>query len=161
MKSLITMSILAAAMQFSPSVSGHDKDESDGKQNHGGRWEHRLVNLSPEEREKLKAVHEEAIQDPAVQAAREKMKSARREFHNSMHAAMLKADPSIQSVLDKMPKGRGERDEYLIAAHPPKTSFRDQRVAAFGITAGEIDATNRAITCVRSEGCAHNVELRG
>ncbi len=53
------------------------------------------------------------MQDPSVQAAHEKMKQAHQEFMTSMHAAMLKADPSIQPVLDKIPKGGrgGEQNE--------------------------------------------------
>lgn len=54
------------------------------------------------------------MQDPSVQAAHEKMKQAHQEFMTSMHAAMLKADPSIQPVLDKIPKGGrggGDHDE--------------------------------------------------
>jgi hypothetical protein len=64
-----------------------------------------LANLTPEEREKLKAARQKAMEDPSVQAAHEKMRQARQEFMTSMRAAMLKADPTIQPVLDKIPKG--------------------------------------------------------
>lgn len=80
----------------------------------GGRWQQRLANLSPEEREKLKAGRQKAMQDPGVQAAHEKMRQARQDFMTAMRGAMLKADPTIQPVLDKIPKGGrggGERDE--------------------------------------------------
>jgi membrane glycosyltransferase len=105
--SLITVSILVGALQLSPVVFGQGANESVG-----GRWQQRLANLSPEEREKLKAARQKAMQDPSVQAAEEKMKEARTEFVTAMRAAMLKADPSIQPVLNKIPRGsRGERDE--------------------------------------------------
>jgi len=45
------------------------------------------------------------MQDPAVQAAHDKMRQAHKEFRDAMHAAMLKADPSIQPILNKMPAG--------------------------------------------------------
>ena len=108
--SLITVSILVGALQLSPVVFGQGANEGAGAR--GGRWQQRLANLTPEEREKLKAAREKAMQDPSVQAAHEKMKQARQEFIASMRAAMLKADPSIQPVLNKIPRGgRGERDE--------------------------------------------------
>jgi len=107
---MITMSLLLGALQFSPALSGQDSNQD--APGRGDRWQQRLGNLSPEEREKLKAAREKAMQDPAVQAAHEKMRQARQEFITSMRAAMVKADPSIQPVLNKIPRrGRGERDE--------------------------------------------------
>jgi hypothetical protein len=109
-KSLIVLSLLVGALQFSPVLFGQDANQ--GGPGRGGRWQQRLANLSPEERERLKAARQKAMQDPAVQAAHEKMRQVRQEFMTSMHAAMLKADPSIQPVLNKIPRtGRGERDE--------------------------------------------------
>ena len=108
MKSLMTMSILAAALQIMPISFGQDANEP-GK---GGprHQEERFANLSADEREKLKAARQKAMQDPLVQAAQEKRRQADKEFHDALHASMLKADPSIQPILDKMPKG--ERHEH-------------------------------------------------
>jgi hypothetical protein len=101
-KSLVTISILGALIQSAPIASGQDSKQP------GKGWRHnheeRLANLSPEERQKVEAAHQKAMQDPAVQAAHEKMRQARKDFEETMHAAMLKADPSIQAILDKMPK---------------------------------------------------------
>lgn len=104
MKRVITMSILAAALQFAPaSFSQGDEQGTRGK-----RWEQRLANLSTDERQKVQAARQKAMQDPAVQAAHEKMRQAHREFRDAMHAAMLKADPSIQPILNKIPgRNRG------------------------------------------------------
>ena len=63
----------------------------------------RLANLSPDERKKLHAARQAALQDPAVKAAREKMEQAGREFRSAVDAAMIKTDPSIKSILDKVP----------------------------------------------------------
>ena len=108
MKSLMTMSILAAALQIKPISFGQDANEP-GK---GGprHQEERFANLSADEREKLKAARQKAMQDPVVQAAQEKRRQADKEFHDALHASMFKADPSIQPILDKMPKG--ERHEH-------------------------------------------------
>ena len=108
MKSLMTMPILAAALQITPISFGQDANEP-GK---GGprHQEERFANLSADEREKLKSAREKAMQDPLVQAAREKMRQADKEFRDALHASMLKIDPSIQPILDKVPKG--ERHEH-------------------------------------------------
>jgi len=104
----MTMLILAAALQITPVTFGQDATEP-GKGGPRHREEH-FANLSADEREKLKAARQKAMQDPAVQAAQEKMRQADKEFHETLHASMLKADPSIQAILDKMPIG--ERHEH-------------------------------------------------
>ncbi|HLW34135.1 MAG TPA: periplasmic heavy metal sensor [Chthoniobacterales bacterium] len=102
-KSLIMVSMLVGALQLSPIVFAQGPRGTEGGR--GGRWQQRLANLTPEEREKLKAARQKAIQDPSVQAAHEKMRQARKDFVGAMHGAMVKADPSVQSILDKVPRG--------------------------------------------------------
>jgi len=112
-KSLIVVAALVGAVQLSSVVVG--QDENEGAPSHGGRWQNRMTNLSPDDQQKLTAARQKAMQDPTVQAAEEKMKEARRAYMSSVRAAMLKADPSIQSVLDQMPRGgragRGQTEE--------------------------------------------------
>jgi hypothetical protein len=108
---LLLIMVLAAATQFVPVTYGQ------GPQDQGGGWRRhrneRFANLPEPDRQKLQAARQKAMQDPAVQTARQKMRQAHREFRDAMRTAMLKADPTIQPVLDKLPKGgeRGERDE--------------------------------------------------
>jgi Ni/Co efflux regulator RcnB len=99
MKLLITMSILAIAAQLAPLTQAQDEEQGRRER----RWEQRLANLSQEEREKVRAAHRRAMGDPSVEAARAKMREAHREFRDAMHAAMLKADPTIQPILNKIP----------------------------------------------------------
>ena len=70
----------------------------------------RWANLTDEERAKLKAAHQKAMEDPAVRAAQEKLRQARREFREVMRPALLKADPTIQPILEKMRADRLGRD---------------------------------------------------
>src|SRR6266404_7763546 len=102
MKAIITMSILAATLQFTPAVFSQDEEQG----GRGKRWEQRLSNLSPDERQKLQAARQKAMQDSAVQSAKDKMRQAHKEFRDAMHAALLKADPSIQPILNKIPAGK-------------------------------------------------------
>ena len=109
-KSLFTVTLLLGALQFSPALFAQDGNGAGGGRR--GHWQQRLANLSPEEREKLKTARQKAMQDPNVQAAHDKMRQARQDFMATMHSAMLRADPSIQPVLDKIPKaGRGAGEE--------------------------------------------------
>lgn len=74
---------------------------------HGGHHHNaKLANLTPAERKELKAAHAKAKQDPAYQAAKTRMKEAR----EAMRAALLKADPNIQPILNKIPEGGHHRD---------------------------------------------------
>jgi hypothetical protein len=107
-RTLITMSILAASLTIAPLALSQPPAGGGGA---GKNWKQaqrdRLANLSPEERTKLKNARQHAVQDPQVQAAREKMKQAGKEFRDVMEAAMVKADPSVKAILDKMPKQEG------------------------------------------------------
>lgn len=70
----------------------------------------RWASLNEEERSRLKAAHQKAMADPAVRAARDRLRQARREFREVMRPAILKADPSIQPILEKMRAERPGRD---------------------------------------------------
>jgi len=74
----------------------------------------KFESLTAEQKEQLKAARSAAKDDPAVQAAREKMRDAQgpeargaagREMHEAMKAAMLKADPSLAPLLEKLGPG--------------------------------------------------------
>ena len=70
----------------------------------------RWARLTEEERTKLKAAHQKAMADPAVWAARDRLRKARREFREVLRPALLKADPSIQPILEKMRAERPDKD---------------------------------------------------
>lgn len=101
---------LACAAQFGPNLfaqSPSDRPDRPFRQFQTERRVRMLANLTEDERARLRAAHQKAMQDPAVQAAREKLKQARREFREVMRPALLKADPSVQPILDKL---RAERE---------------------------------------------------
>ena len=109
MKTKLFLAALAAtaALQFSPTVSAQTSERQE-------RWQHRghgrfLASLTADERAKFKAAHKQAMADPAVQAAKNRRQQAAKDFRDLKRAAMLRADPSIQPILDKIP-ARGERD---------------------------------------------------
>lgn len=69
-----------------------------------------LANLSPDERVKLRAANQKAMADPAVQAAKERAKQAVKDFRSLKRAALLRADPTLQPILDKIPERGGKQD---------------------------------------------------
>jgi hypothetical protein len=99
------------AAQLAPNVfaqSPPDRPDRPFRQFLTERRAARLASLNEDERGRLRAAYQKALQDPAVQASREKLKQARREFREVMRPALLKADPSIQPILEKL---RAERHE--------------------------------------------------
>lgn len=106
--SLITLSLLmCVSVPWSPAAFA--QQPPGGKRFWQGARGARWANLSEDERAKLKAAHRQALTDPGVRAARERLKQARREFREVMQPALLKADPSIQPILDKVRATRLDR----------------------------------------------------
>ena len=100
---------LAATLQFAPELWAQPPPDKPGRRfqiERHPRW----ASLSDEERAKLKAAHQKALADPAVWAARDRLRKARREFREILRPALLKADPSIQPILEKMRAERPEKE---------------------------------------------------
>ena len=107
-KTFLIVSAVAVAMQFNSASFAQAPDE----QGYGKRARHArfLSNLSGDERAKLRAAHQQAMADPAVQAAKDRQRAAAQEFRQLKRQRMLQADPTIQPILDKMPARRGGRN---------------------------------------------------
>src|ERR1700730_14909372 len=91
---------LAAALQFAPALRAQPPTDRPGllfQMERHARW----ASLSEEERAKLKAAHQKAMAEAAAGAARDRLGKARREFREVLRPALLKADPSIQPILEK------------------------------------------------------------
>jgi hypothetical protein len=106
---------LACVAQFTPNLCAQspspDRSERTFRQFQNERRAERRArfqSLTEDERTRLRAAHQKAMQDPALQAARDKMRQAQREFREMLRPALLKADPSVQPILDKL---RGDRPE--------------------------------------------------
>ena len=62
----------------------------------------RLATLTTEEKMKLRAAHKAAMKDPTVQAAKAEKSTDKRAFRKAVREAMLKADPSVGPILEKL-----------------------------------------------------------
>jgi Spy/CpxP family protein refolding chaperone len=103
---------LACLAQWAPGVLAQQPPDRADRPNRQFQMERRarlLANLTEDERARLRAAHQKAMADPAVQAAREKLKQARREFREILRPALLKADPSLQPILDKLRPERPDK----------------------------------------------------
>ncbi len=76
--------------------------------------------LSQEEKDKLKAATEKAMQDPKVKEAREKSEAAQKEFRDALQAAQTAADPSLEPILKKLQEAREKARAARANGEQPK-----------------------------------------
>ena len=62
--------------------------------------------LSLEEQAKLRSAHDTAMRDPALLQSRARYEQARKEFRDRLRDALLRADPSVQPILEKARRQR-------------------------------------------------------
>lgn len=91
-------------VQLAPFTFGQEVDGSDIRREMRER-EERVSKLSIEEQLKLRAAERNAAEDPVVKAALEKRNRAIQEFRAALRASMIKADPTVEPILDKVAIG--------------------------------------------------------
>jgi hypothetical protein len=102
MNKLFVLFLLVLAMgQFPHLVCAQELDGSELRREVRERDE-RVSKLSTEDQLKLRAAEQKAAQDPEVKAALEKRNKAIQEFRAAVRASMIKADPTVASILDKV-----------------------------------------------------------
>jgi hypothetical protein len=69
----------------------------------------RFSGLSMEEQARFRSAHDMALRDPSVAATRQRYEQARNEYRNKLREALLKADPSVQPILEKV-RRQGQKD---------------------------------------------------
>jgi len=76
--------------------------------------------LSQDEKDKVKAAMEKALQDPKVKEARDKMEAAAKELRDATQAAAVAADPSVEPILKKLQEARDKARAAHAAGDQPK-----------------------------------------
>jgi hypothetical protein len=66
----------------------------------------RFSRLSMDEQARFRSAHDMALRDPALAATRQRYEQARNEYRNKLREALLKADPSVQPILEKVRRKR-------------------------------------------------------
>lgn len=100
-KSFALFLVVLAMVQLPRFVCAQELDGSELRREVRERDE-RINKLSTEEQLKLRAAEQKAAQDPEVKAALEKRNKAIQEFRAAVRASMVKADPTIASILQKV-----------------------------------------------------------
>lgn len=104
MKIRVSLLCMIGAAVFQIASVAHAQDQG-RRVPPGARWQM----LSDGERAKLRAAHQQAMQDAQVRAAHERLIQARHEFRDVMQPALLRADPSVQPILEKLRANRRPR----------------------------------------------------
>src|ERR1039457_1481357 len=95
--------VLFAITQIGPFVCAQTPtlDGSDTRRELRERDE-RVNKLSTEDQLKLRAAEQKAAEDPDVKAALEKRNKAIQEFRAALRASMIKTDPTVAPILEKV-----------------------------------------------------------
>ena len=101
---VILFSTVLALMSVTPLARAQALDGSDLRKEVRERDE-RVNKLSTEDQLKLRAAEQKATQDPEVKAALEKRNKAIQEFRAAVRASMIKSDPTVQPILEKVAIG--------------------------------------------------------
>jgi hypothetical protein len=107
-KPFVLFLVLLVAVQFPRFVYAQEVDGSDLQRQVRER-EARVNKLTTEEQLKLRAAELKAVEDPDVKAAIEKRDMAIDEFRATLRASMIKTDPSVKPILDKVAIGVSPR----------------------------------------------------
>lgn len=99
---LLAQAPAVAAPATTPSVSAPAKSAETAEEEEGGKMRERYMALTPEEKTKIRAANKAARQDPAVKAAEATRATDKQAYRQALRAAMLKADPSVEPILEKM-----------------------------------------------------------
>ena len=93
--------LVAILLAFLVSVSGFGQPPQSGDLRRS-----QFSTLSVQEQAKLRSAHDTAMRDPALMQSRVRYEQARREFRDRLRDALLKADPSVQPILEKARRQR-------------------------------------------------------
>ena len=110
MKRFFCAALIGAA--FFAKGSPAQAEDPGGKHHKHHKVQEWLSLLSDEDRAKLRAAKEQAMKDPAVQAANQRRKQAEAEYRELLHKEMLKTDPSLKPLLDTITDLKKRADDY-------------------------------------------------
>jgi hypothetical protein len=117
LKRFVLSLVVLAIMQLASFAFAQEVDGSDVRREARER-EERVNKLSTEEQLKLRAARQKAAEDPAVKAALEKRNKAIEEFRAALRASMIKADPTVEPILEKVAIG-ANRAPTALPSLPP------------------------------------------
>jgi hypothetical protein len=100
-KPFVLFLVVLAVAQLAPMVRAQELDGSEVRRELRER-EERVNKLSTEDQLKLRAAQQKAAEDPEVKAALEKRNQVLEEYRAAVRAAIIKADPTVKSILERV-----------------------------------------------------------
>ena len=99
--------LFAVALLSAPFAHAQSEPDIDGKEveQQLDQREQNIQKLSTEEQLKLRAAQVKSAEDPAVLAALEKRNEAIKEFRMALRNSIIKVDPKMEAILDKIAVG--------------------------------------------------------
>ena len=104
-------STFSALAQESGSTTPTPAPLGRGLHGRGGHIMAAWKSLTPEEQQKLMVVRKSLKNNPEFVQAREKIKEQAKAFRETRRAAMLKADPTIAPILEKLEAARKQKEQ--------------------------------------------------
>lgn len=101
---LCLFAALCAASQLSPVARAQEVDGSEIDKQLTER-NGKIIKLTIDEQLKLRAAQQKAAEDSEVKAALAKRDQAIEEFRKALHDSMVKADPAMEAILQKIAVG--------------------------------------------------------
>lgn len=132
----LATALRAAILAADPSL-GPTLDKIEQARNRAKDMRGKFESLTPEQKQQLKAARQAAMIDPAVQAAREAMRSAQgpeakrdaaKQLRDAVKAAMLKSNPALGPLLEQLGpdlmgpphRGKGDGQDHPDGPQPPE-----------------------------------------
>lgn len=98
---LCVVAALCVSSQLAPLARAQEVDGSEISKSLTER-DVKINQLTFEEKLKLRAAQKKAAEDPEIKKALEKRDQAIEEFRKALHDNMVKADPSMEDILQKI-----------------------------------------------------------
>ena len=112
----LATSVLPAFAQDTPPPAPNAPEQAEKGHHHrgpGGPFGDILESLTPAERQQYLAARKKAKADPAVVDAKKKAEAARQAVADAVKAAMLKADPTVGPVIEKVEAAIKEKKDEM------------------------------------------------
>ncbi len=109
---LMAQAPAAPATTATPSVSAPAAAPAAAEESEGTMRARAMSRLTPEEQGKMRAARKAAMQDPEVKAAEATRTTDKKGYRKTVIAAMIKADPSVAPILEKLREGKPRKKDF-------------------------------------------------
>lgn len=113
-----------------------------------------MQSLKPEERQRLRAARQAALQDPQVRAALERRQAEQRAFQQTMKEAVKRADPSVAPLIDRLEKAIQDRRAQQFQGLQRRLEFLSAEERQILLQARRAVQADPSLAAARQQGLA-------